>query len=41
MAMAEHAAAITRVDYDGFACEGHAERRTGKIVPEDGLEMAV
>ena len=41
MAMTEHTAAIGGIDFDRFGCEGNTERGSGKIVSEDGLEMAV
>jgi hypothetical protein len=41
MAMAEHAAAIRGVHLDGLCHSSVKERRTRKIIADDGLQVAV
>ena len=41
MAMAENAAGVGGIDFDGFSDSGQAKRGTGKKVADDGLQMAV
>jgi len=41
VAMAENAAGIGGIDFNGFSDRGQAKRRPGKKVADDGLQMAV
>jgi hypothetical protein len=41
MAMAQHAAAISRIHDNGFGLGSKAERRAGIIVADNRLQMAV
>ena len=41
MAMAKHAAAVSRVHFNGFRSGFEAESRPGKIVPHNGLHVAI
>ena len=41
MTMAQPAAAIDRIDFDGFGDDWKKERRTGEIIADDRLHVAV